>query len=343
MAGKFSYGGQAIIEGVMIRGKTAVGIAVRHPNGEIITRVDPPNSLVQNYRWLNIPLLRGTPALFDSLRIGYRALMYSAEVQMEAEAPAPTPTSLPADAPWRKRFVAAHQEFINTALMWLTVLVALVFGVVLFVLIPNQLLYLPKFSHLSPVIKNLIEGVFKIIVFVGYVLLIARMDHVKRLFQYHGAEHMVINAYEHERGPSLEDAQGFSTIHTRCGTAFIALVIFVAIIVHMIAPWPEVWYKAIPLRILLVVPIAGISYEILKFSATPKGAWLAKTLSAPGLWMQKITTQPPTSDQIEVAVKALQVTLDAEGVSYTPSAVAEASEPEAESVAPETAAQAEEA
>jgi uncharacterized protein YqhQ len=303
LAGEFHYGGQAVIEGVMIRGKSTVGIAVRKhpPEGEIVLKTEPPNSLVQKYRWLNIPILRGTPALVDAMRIGMRALMYSADMQLEAENLTPKPKS-------------AWQSF----LMGMVLVLSLALGILLFVLLPNSLLYIGKMKEFSPFYKNLIEGALKIIVFLIYILLIARMPDVKRLFQYHGAEHMVINAFEHGKAPSVENAQGFSTIHVRCGSAFIALVLFVAIVVHLIAPWPKHWIWAIPLRIGLIIPIAGISYEILRLSASPKYAWLTRTISAPGLWLQRITTRPPTTDQIEVAVAALQGVLEAETANMVP-------------------------
>jgi len=158
----------------------------------------------------------------------------------------------------------------------------------------------------------------KLAFFIGYVVIISRWEHVKRLFRYHGAEHMVINAYEHGREISKESAKDYGTIHVRCGSSFIMLVFFVAIVVHCLVGWPR-WYYAIPLRIALLIPIAGISYEIMKLAASPKASWLTRIVTAPGLWLQRLTTSKPSEDQIEVAIAALNGVLAAEAKMTEPS------------------------
>jgi len=287
LAGDFQYGGQAIIEGVMIRGKKAITSAVRCPDGEIIVHTESPKSLVQTYRWLRFPFLRGAPALIDALRIGYRALTYSANVAMEAEGEKP---------PSQLYYIVSFAG-------------AFVLGIGLFVVLPNLLLQPLHRQH--SITKNLLEGLVKLAFFIGYVLMISRWEHVKRIFRYHGAEHMVINAFERGREISVESAKEYDTVHVRCGSSFVMLVLFVAIVVHCLVGWPK-WYYAIPLRILLLIPIAGISYEIMKLAASPRASWLIHIITAPGLWLQRLTTGKPSDDQIEVAIAALNGVLKAE-------------------------------
>jgi len=294
LAGEFHYGGQAIIEGVMIRGKTTVASAIRRPDGRIVVHTEPASSLVQAYRWLAVPFIRGTPALIDALRIGFRALIHSANVALEAEGVRPP-----------SRFY-----------YFLTFLGALALGVGLFVILPSVALSFGFAQDKQPLSKhsltmNFLEGLLRILIFLAYVAVISRWGNVRRLFQYHGAEHMVINAFEAGREVSSEEAKGFATLHVRCGSSFIMLVLFIAILVHFLAGWPA-WYVRVPLRLLLIVPIAGISYEIMKLAASPKASWLTAAVTAPGLWLQRLTTRPPDEDQIEVAVAALAAVLKAE-------------------------------
>lgn len=292
MAEEFHYGGQAIIEGVMIRGKKTVASAVRLPNGEISVHTEPAKSLVQAYRFLRIPFVRGAPALIDALRIGFRALIRSADVAMEAEGVEPP-----------SRFYYA-----------LTFLAALTAALVLFVILPS--LALQPFSH-NHFLLNLMEGLLRLVVFLGYILIISRWGNIRRLFEYHGAEHMVINAFEAGREITSAEAKDFNTIHVRCGSSFIMLVLFIAILVHAVAGWP-VWYVRIPLRLLMIVPIAGISYEIMKLAAKRRESRLTAAITAPGLWLQRLTTRPPEAAQIEVAIAALKAVLKSEAEEEPP-------------------------
>jgi uncharacterized protein YqhQ len=270
----------------MIRGKEVVGTAVRRPDGDILVHIDTPPSLLKSYPWLNKPFLRGLPALIDSLRIGFRSLVYSADVAMEGEEQAPP------------------SKFHYT----LTIIGALALGIGLFVLLPSAALQRVGGSHVA---KNLLEGLIRIVLFVGYVLFISLMAHVRRIFEYHGAEHMVINAFEHGREITPEAAKEFDTIHVRCGSSFIMLFLVIAILVHALFGWP-VWYWRLASRILLLPVIAGIAYELMKLAASPKAFWLTKIVTAPGLWLQRLTTRKPGDDQIEVAIAALQSVLKAE-------------------------------
>lgn len=294
MAGKFHYGGQAIIEGVMIRGRKKVACAVRRPDGSLVVRTEAARSLAQAHPWLRLSFLRGTPALIDSLLMGFRALVYSADVAMEAEGVKP-PSRL-----WYA----------------FTFVVALAAGVLLFVILPSLALQPLAGNSL---LMNLLEGLLRLLIFLGYILIVSRSANIRRIFEYHGAEHMVVNAFESGREISPEAAKDFSTIHVRCGSSFIMLVIFIAILVHAVAGWPA-WYIRIPLRLLLIVPIAGISYEIMKLAASPRASRLTAVITAPGLWLQRLTTRPPSEEQIAVAIASLQALLQAEEEEESPQA-----------------------
>jgi len=270
----------------MIRGKSLVGTAVRRPDGEILVHTETPPSLLKSYPGLNKPFLRGLPALIDSLRIGFRALVYSADIAMEAENQKPP------------------SKFHYT----LTIIGALALGIGLFVLLPSAVLQPVAGNH---VVKNLLEGLIRIIIFVAYVLVITRMAHVRRIFEYHGAEHMVINAFEQGREITPETAKEFDTVHVRCGSSFIMLFLVIAILIHALFGWP-VWYWRLASRILLLPVIAGLAYEMMKLAASPKAFWLTKIVTAPGLWLQRLTTRKPSGDQIEVAMAALEAVLKAE-------------------------------
>ena len=287
MAGDFHYGGQAIIEGVMIRGKKYVASALRRPDHSIVINCEPAKSLVQSHRWLNVPFIRGTPALIDALTMGMRALIYSADVAMEAEGVKP-----PSRLYYALSFVAAFAA-----------------GIGLFVILPS--LALQPLSAKHSLVLNLAEGALKIAIFLAYIWLISRWENVKRIFEYHGAEHMVINAFEAQREISPAGARDFGTVHVRCGSSFIMLVLFVAILVHAVAGWP-VWYVRLPLRILMLIPIAGISYELMKLAASPRASRLTALVTAPGLWLQRLTTRQPDEEQLEVAVASLKAVLEAE-------------------------------
>jgi uncharacterized protein YqhQ len=290
------YGGQAVIEGVMIRGKKAMATACRVPSGEIRVVLEPVRSILARHRRLNIPFLRGTPALIDALSIGFRSMLLSADLALEGEGKQP----------------------MNRLWFALSLALALVLGIGLFVILPTLLT--PKFHGgfitraaaraASPVVSNLIEGGIRLLVLVTYLAVISNLRDVKRIFEYHGAEHEVVNAYEH--GRPLSEAAQFSTVHKRCGTAFIAVFIVVGVVVHAFLKWP-VWHLRILYRIATVPVIAGIAFEIIKAAGKSHESWWYTLIGWPGLLLQRITTRKPSADQIEVAARAMESVLEAEG------------------------------
>jgi len=284
----FSYGGQAVIEGVMIRGRKGYATAFRLADGGLEVAQQTWVPLTQRHRLLRLPIIRGTPALIDALIVGYRTLIASADVAARGEGIKPPS--------------AFHYA--------LSIAFALVIAIGGFVLLPSAVI--PKL-HLNALLLNLIEGAIRFIVFVGFILTVSLMPDMRRVFQYHGAEHKVINAFEATGSYGQEEAKNHGTIHQRCGTSFIFMVLFVGILVHAVVGWPE-WQWRLLSRLLLLPVVAGISYELVKLAGAHKSSLLMRFIVAPGMWMQRITTRRPTEDQVEVAISALEGALALDAV-----------------------------
>ena len=294
---KINIGGQAVLEGVMMRAPRAIAIAVRRPSGEIVVKRELAPPLSERFPIVKLPLLRGAVALVTSLIIGIKALNFSAnEALVEEES---------ADG------TEVKQEELSSWALAGTMVVAFGFGIALFFVLP---LYLTKL--LVPVIGdnniifNLVDGVIRVAVFLLYVWFIAKMKDIERVFQYHGAEHKTIYAFEEGVDLTLENVKRFSRLHPRCGTSFLLIVMLVSIAVFSLIPeaWPFA-YKALS-RILLLPLIAGISYEFLKWSARNDQHPLVRLVITPGLALQRLTTREPDDDQIEVAIRSVQEALD---------------------------------
>jgi len=288
MAGDdFCYGGQAVIEGVMIRGRRGYATACRLPSGEIQVSRHHWKSLTERHRLLRVPILRGTPALIDALVIGYRSLMASADVAARGEGIAPpTPVQY-----------------------GLSIAAALAIAIGGFVLAPSAVI--PRLP-LNALALNFLEGIVRLVFFLLFLLAASLMPDMRRVFQYHGAEHKVINAFEGTGRYGEELARDYGTIHQRCGTSFIFMVLFVGILVHAAVGWP-VWYWRLLSRLLLLPIVAGLSYELVKLAGKHKSSLVLRILVAPGMWLQKITTREPARDQVEVAIRALQGALALDG------------------------------
>lgn len=276
----FSYGGQAVIEGVMIRGRKGYATAFRLATGEIEVAKHPWIPLTRRHRLLNLPILRGTPALIDALIVGYRSLMASADAAARGEGIGPP-------SPLQYAF---------------SIVTALAIAIGGFVLAPSVVI---DRLHLHSVALNLIEGLIRFSFFVIFISLVSLMPEMRRVFQYHGAEHKVIHAFEERGRYGPAETAEYDTVHPRCGTSFIFMVLLVGILVHAAVGWP-VWYWRLLSRLLLLPIIAGISYELVKLAGAHKGSRLLGLLVAPGMWLQRITTRQPTADQVVVAVQALE-------------------------------------
>lgn len=280
MAKKCSaVGGQAVIEGVLMKNGEKVAIAVRKPNKKISVRKEKwkdPKKRCKIFGW---PFIRGTANLLEMLVMGIKALNYSANES-----------------------IGEKEEKITTGEFVVTTIVALAFAIGLFVVLP---LYLTKVTQTEGILFNLIDGLIRIVIFVLYILAISLMSDVKRLFEYHGAEHKVVACYEDGKKLIPANVKKYSTLHRRCGTTFVLIVLFVSIIVFSLVVTDNFWIKLVS-RIVLFPVIAGVSYELLKLGAKFPKNIILRALVWPGLMLQKLTTKEPDKKQIEVAIKAFK-------------------------------------
>jgi uncharacterized protein YqhQ len=286
-----AIGGQAVIEGVMMRGPKGIAIAVRKPDGDIALKNDPFQPITKRIKWLNIPILRGAVLLIETLYVGMKALTFSGDMAMEEEMKK-NPT------PQKKK-----SETLDKLSMGLTVLFALAVGLLIFFYIPLVLTGL--FGFESGFIFNLVDGVIRMIFFLAYIYLISRWKEIRRVFEYHGAEHKSIFAYENQKELIVASARPFSTLHPRCGTSFLLIVMVVSILVFMFLGKPATMAERL-LRLAFVPVIGGLSYELIKLSAKAYRFPVSRIFIKPGLWLQKITTIEPDDQQLEVALVALK-------------------------------------
>ncbi len=311
---KIAVGGQAVIEGVMMRSPHFYAVALRRSNGEITVDKKPIKSLAQKWPFLKLPLLRGIVVLIESLVIGIKTLTYSADVfagDMEGEEG--NETSLKDNNTKKDK-----KNTLSPFVLILTILFSLSFGIFIFIILPlmiAQYLKMNVFEFESKIAFNLIDGVVRISVFLVYVIVISFMKDIRRVFQYHGAEHKAVYTYEAKEELAVENARKFSTLHPRCGTAFLVIVMVMSIFIFSLFT-PASFLEKLLLRLILIPFIAGISYEIIKYSFKARSNPLIKILILPGLFLQKITTSIPDDGQIEVALAALNEVLNAEQVSY---------------------------
>lgn len=282
-------GGQAVIEGVMMRSPHFYAVAVRDAQGQIQLKSTPLYSLAHKYPFLKKFLFRGVLTLVESLILGYKALNYSADLQMEIS--------------------QEQKKQSRSAWLWMgSFTLALIFGIGIFVVLPY---YLTSKIATYGLVFNFVDGIIRLLFFVLYVYGISMMKDIRAIFQYHGGEHKAVYAFEKGEELTVENARKFSPLHPRCGTAFLMVVMVVAIIVFSLIPISTAWPKTVQtlvkigIRIIFIPFIAGISYEIIKWADKKKNIF-TKMLIAPGLWMQKLTTAEPSDAQLEVAIAALQ-------------------------------------
>jgi len=281
MAEKFRYGGQAVMEGVMMRGQKAIAIAVRRPNGELAIN-NRPLSNIYTGRLRRTPFIRGIIVLIESLILGISSLVYSANVALEEEG-----------------------EKISSGSTWLLMFFSLALAVSLFFLAPLFLTKLLDPYINSSLVFHLVEGVIRLVIFLGFLRLISLLPDIKRTFAYHGAEHKTIHAYEDGVPLEAKEISKYSTTHARCGTAFLLAVLVIAILVFALIGRQAVWLMVLS-RILLIPVIAALGYEATQFGARHMNNIIVRAVMAPGLWLQSLTTREPDDSQIEVAVAALK-------------------------------------
>ena len=277
---KPNIGGQAVIEGVMMRNANAVATAVREPSGTITVKNEKIISIAERFPILKKPMLRGVVALGESLVVGLKALSYSAQM------------------------AGAEGETLSDKEIVLTMIFSLCLTIVLFVIIPTAAAKYVHSAIKDPMLLNLAEGGLRMLIFFLYIYGISRMKDIKRVFQYHGAEHKTIHAYEAGVPLTVENVQKFSTLHPRCGTSFLLIVMIVSILMFAFLGWPDLWMRILS-RIILLPVVAGISYEIIRYAGRSENKFV-KFATLPGLWLQNLTTNEPDDEQVEVAIRALE-------------------------------------
>ncbi|HAE91774.1 MAG TPA: DUF1385 domain-containing protein [Tissierella sp.] len=292
-----SIGGQALIEGVMMRGPKDIAIAVRKPNKEIEIKKERLNTLGMKYKIFQLPFLRGVVGLIEALMFGTRALMYSAEFFEDEE-----------DSGKESLTEKLFKDKAEEAEMAFAVISSVVLAIGMFMILPTILTNFFKEKISSPIGLNLVEGLVRIIIFLIYIIGVSKFEDIKRVFEYHGAEHKTIHCYENEEELTVENVKKYPILHPRCGTSFLFMVMIISILVLSFFGWPNPLQRFI-IRILMFPVIAGISYEINKLIGKSNSR-LAYFLSYPGLMIQKLATvKEPDGEQIQVAIESLKAVL----------------------------------
>ena len=285
MAKRFYYGGQAVIEGVMMRGRKAMVVAVRCPDGGLATNTQPLSAIYTG--WMRrTPLIRGTIVLIEALALGIKALLYSANISLEEEG-----------------------EEISGGLAWLIIAVSLVLAVALFFIAPLFLTRL--FNIQSSLVFNLVDGFIRVAIFIAYLKVMTLLPDIKRVFAFHGAEHKVINAYEAGVPLEVESIKGYNKAHVRCGTSFLFVVLIISIIVFALIGLHPPWLMVLS-RVVLIPIIAALGYEAIYFGDGHINNGLVRAFMTPGLWLQALTTREPDDSQLEVALAALEKVVEAD-------------------------------
>lgn len=302
-----NIGGQAVMEGIMMRHKDKYSIAVRRPDNEIELKVEDYKCVFGNAKFLKYPLIRGVVSFVDSLVVGTKCLMYSAEIAGDEE----DEEDKQKNAALSEEELAAKKAKEDKQFKWLlyvTVAVSIVVSVAAFMLLPYALASLCRRVGASEFAVTIVEAFVKLALFMGYMLLISRMKDIQRTFMYHGAEHKCINCVEHGLPLTVDNVLASSRLHKRCGTSFLFLVMLVSIFLHFIFVLVPFYWVRLFGRLLMVPVVAGISFEIIQWAGRSDSK-LADFFSKPGLAMQKLTTKEPTADMAEVAIRAVEAVL----------------------------------
>jgi len=292
-------GGQAVMEGVMMRAPHSYCVAVRKADGTFVTEESPLEKVSDKYPMFRYPILRGIGTLGQAMWLGVKALKFSANASLEEENAKREPDSKPLE--------------ISSWVMGLNLLFSFAFFVFLYKFVPLLLTQLiqTRFPAVhNQILFNLVDGVIRITIFLGFLYIISRWKDIRRVFEYHGAEHKVVFNFESGKAVTVENAQKFVTWHPRCGTSFLLVVMILSMLVYMLLPFEGFVAKFLA-RLALLPVITGLSYELIRYAAKHRGGLMA-ALTTPGLWLQRITTQPPADDQTEVAIVALEGAMELE-------------------------------
>lgn len=298
---KCNVGGQAIIEGVMMKGAKCTAIAVRKPNGKIEIKKENNTSIIKKYKFLNIPFIRGIFILIESLVSGMKALNYSASFFEEEENSEPSK--------FEKWLEDKLGDKLNDIIIAFSMFIGIIMAVLLFMALPTFIASFFKDIVSSTILMHLIEAVIRVGILIAYMWIVGKMDDMNRLYQYHGAEHKTIFCYENEMPLTVENVKKFTRFHPRCGTNFLFLTMFVSIIVFAFTGWGGLLQRLI-LRIVLLPVVSGVTYELIRWLGK-NNSKLSKLIAYPGLKLQELTTREPDEYQIEVAISSLKA---AEGI-----------------------------
>jgi len=297
MEKKTTVGGQAVIEGVMMRGTKGLATAVRLPNGSIEVKKESSESLTKKNKFFGFPIIRGCISLIESLIIGIKSLEYSASFFEDEEEES--------ESKFDKWFDKVFKEKGNSVLMGISLVLSLAFSILLFFILPTALTSLVKKTITSNVVVlNIIEGIIRVIIFISYILIVGKLEDIKRVYQYHGAEHKTIFCYESGIDLTPENAKKFGRLHPRCGTNFLFLVMVISIIIFSFTGWQSIGQRVIS-RVLLLPVVSGVTYEVIKWLGKSDSK-ISKIIAWPGLLLQKITTQEPDESMLEVAITSLK-------------------------------------
>lgn len=297
MEKKTTVGGQAVIEGVMMRGSKGLATAVRLPNGSIEVKKESSESLTKKNKFFGFPIIRGFISLIESLIIGIKSLEYSASFFEDDEEES--------ESKFDKWFDKVFKEKGNSVLMGISLVLSLAFSILLFFILPTALTSLVKKTITSNVVVlNIIEGIIRVIIFISYIFIVGKLEDIKRVYQYHGAEHKTIFCYENGINLTPENAKKFGRLHPRCGTNFLFLVMVISIIIFSFTGWQSIGQRVIS-RVLLLPVVSGVTYEVIKWLGKSDSK-ISKIIAWPGLLLQKITTQEPDESMLEVAITSLK-------------------------------------
>lgn len=296
-----SIGGQAVLEGVMMRGPKEIATAVRKSDGEIVIDKKPVTSITQRFKFLKLPIIRGVVNFIESMVVGVKCLMFSADLYDIEDDSGYEPSK------FEKWLDDKFGDKIKDIAIYAAVAIALVMGIGLFMLLPTVIVGFLKPLIPNAVLLNLAEGVVRMSIFLIYLALVSRMSDIQRVFEYHGAEHKTIAAYEHGEELTVENARKYTRLHPRCGTSFLLIVMVISIIFFSFLRWDNVFQRII-FRLLLLPIVAGVSYEIIKFAGRSQNKCVS-LLTKPGLWLQKLTTREPDDSQLEVAIASIKAVI----------------------------------
>lgn len=286
------YGGQAVMEGVMMRGATTMAVAVRAPNGRIVVHSEPLNKAIYGSWIAKVPFVRGITMLWDTMVLGMRTLMFSAEIAVQGQGVASSDPD-------------SNESVFSTPLAWGSAILSLSIAIGLFFVLPALLSKFVDRYLASSLASNLVEGLIRLAFVLGYVWAVGHLPDIRRVFAYHGAEHKTVHAYEHGQPLTVRAVQTYTVSHERCGTAFILTVVIISVLVFSLLGRPGLLWR-VTSRVVLLPVVVGIAYEWLKFGAKHSDSTWVRVLLAPGLLLQRLTTREPDDGMIEVAIAALE-------------------------------------